>query len=113
MRSISWLGRTAENLSGEASRSFLAISRSASFILAAYFGNGKSEEIDLNVNWKSEESFAIYWASKLRGVYEALPTSGVRSRLCRKADRASLVLRHGAPIKIPAINLGRRAEDRG
>ena len=99
MRSISWLGRTAENLSGEASRSFLTISRSASFILAAYFGNGKSEEIDLNVNWKSEESFAIYWASKLRGVYEALPTSGVRSRLCRKADRASLVLRHGAPVK--------------
>ncbi len=40
-------------------------------------------------NWQSEESFAIYWASKLRGVYEALPTSGVRSRLCRKADRAS------------------------
>jgi hypothetical protein len=40
-------------------------------------------------NWKGEESFAIYWASKLRGVYEALPTSGVKSRLCRKADRAS------------------------
>jgi hypothetical protein len=42
MRSISWLGRTTENLSGEASRSFLTISRSASFILATVIGNDKS-----------------------------------------------------------------------
>ena len=48
MRSISWLGRTPENLSGEASRSFLTISRSASFILAIVEGNVRSEEIELN-----------------------------------------------------------------
>jgi hypothetical protein len=48
IRSISWLGRTAENLSGEASRSFLSISRSASFMLAAVRDNGKCEGTGLN-----------------------------------------------------------------
>jgi hypothetical protein len=48
IRSISWLGRTAENLSGEASRSFLSISRSASFMLATVGDNGKSEATGLN-----------------------------------------------------------------
>jgi hypothetical protein len=39
MRSISWL-----NLSGDASRSFLTISRSASFMLAAYKGDKVQSE---------------------------------------------------------------------